>query len=67
MRYKNTRTGAIIETASAISGGDWQEITPAVAPKPSEVKVDAPTKATAAKKESATKKASSKKKQAGKK
>ena len=31
MRYKNTRTGAVIESYGKIQGGDWREI-PAVSP-----------------------------------
>lgn len=26
MKYKNTKTGAVIETASVCSGGDWVEV-----------------------------------------
>jgi len=32
MKYKNMRTGAVIETTGRIHGGDWREI-PAVAEK----------------------------------
>lgn len=31
-RYRNTRTGAVIESAAQIRGGDWQEVEPATAP-----------------------------------
>ena len=26
MKYKNVKTGAVIETVGKISGGDWQEV-----------------------------------------
>ena len=26
MKYKNRKTGAVIDTASVISGGDWEKI-----------------------------------------
>lgn len=26
MKYRNTRTGAVIETSGKISGGDWQAV-----------------------------------------
>lgn len=29
MKYKNTKTGAVIETASICTGADWEEVTPA--------------------------------------
>lgn len=29
MRYRNTKTGAVIDSNSVISGDDWQEIAPA--------------------------------------
>ena len=35
MKYKNMRTGAVINTSGKISGGDWEEIP--VAPAQSEV------------------------------
>lgn len=31
MQYRNTRTGALINTACAVSGGDWEEVKPAPA------------------------------------
>lgn len=30
MKYKNTKTGAVIETASIVSGGNWVEVTDAM-------------------------------------
>lgn len=30
MKYKNTKTGAVIETASIVSGGNWVEGTDAM-------------------------------------
>lgn len=27
MKYRNTKTGAVIETASVVSGGNWVEVT----------------------------------------
>lgn len=36
MKYKNRRTGAVINTSGKISGGDWEEIP--VAPTQSEIK-----------------------------
>ncbi len=44
MKYRNERTGAVIETASVISGGDWK----AVEEKPE--KKPEPAKKAAAKK-----------------
>jgi hypothetical protein len=29
VKYKNTKTGAVIETASICIGADWEEVTPA--------------------------------------
>ena len=31
MKYRNTKTGAVIETASVVSGGNWVEETGAMA------------------------------------
>ena len=31
-RYRNIGTGAVIESAAQIKGGDWREIEPAVTP-----------------------------------
>lgn len=33
MRYRNKRTGAVIETTGKVSGGDWEEIVAVVAEK----------------------------------
>lgn len=30
MKYRNTKTGAVIETASIVSGGNWVEVTDAM-------------------------------------
>ena len=30
MIYRNERTGTLIETSAVISGGGWQEVSPAV-------------------------------------
>ena len=30
MKYKNTKTGAVIERASIVSGGHWVEVTDAM-------------------------------------
>lgn len=30
MKYRNTKTGAVIETASVVSGGNWVEETDAM-------------------------------------
>lgn len=38
MKYRNIKTGAMIETRSEIIGGDWQEI-PAVAVSPSQKEI----------------------------
>lgn len=32
MKYQNTKTGAVIEVDSEISGGNWQAVTPADKP-----------------------------------
>lgn len=32
-KYRNTRTGAVIESAAQIRGGDWQEAEPPVTPR----------------------------------
>lgn len=45
MIYRNERTGAVIETAAAVSGGGWQEIKPASTAEPAQVKGNKPTKA----------------------
>lgn len=34
MRYRNTRTQAVIETACVVSGGDWVVDKPATQPEP---------------------------------
>lgn len=36
MRYRNKRTGAVIETTGKVSGGDWEEIVAVVAEKKAE-------------------------------
>lgn len=36
MKYKNTRTGAVIDTSGKIKGGDWVEVP--VAPAQPEIK-----------------------------
>lgn len=36
MRYRNKRTGAVIETTSRISGGDWVEMVAATPEKKAE-------------------------------
>lgn len=33
MKYRNTVTGAVIDVISKLSGGNWQAIEPAEAPK----------------------------------
>ncbi len=33
MKYRNTVTGAVIDVTSKLSGGNWQAIEPAEAPK----------------------------------
>ena len=35
MKYRNTKTGAIIDVESKISGGDWQVLEPATPPSTS--------------------------------
>lgn len=59
MKYKNRKTGAVINTSGKISGGDWEQIPVAPAQSESaepEKKEAVPVKKTAAKKP-ATKKA----------
>lgn len=46
MKYKNTSTGAVIETSGKISGGDWVEVLVAPAQPKSEEKTE-PEKKTA--------------------
>lgn len=41
MRYKNTKTGAIIDSSCVISGGDWIKVEPVEAPRP-EIEKPAP-------------------------
>lgn len=36
MKYKNIKTGAVIDAASEISGEDWQALTPVRAPEKNE-------------------------------
>ena len=36
MKYKNIKTGAVIDAASEISGEDWQALTPVIAPEKNE-------------------------------
>ena len=36
MRYRNTRTQAVIETACVVSGDDWVVDKPATQPEPAE-------------------------------
>lgn len=36
MKYKNIRTGAVIDTTSEISGEDWQALMPVMAPEKTE-------------------------------
>lgn len=38
MKYRNERTGAVIETASVISGGDWKPVEENPAPNPEPAK-----------------------------
>ena len=33
MKYRNEKTGAVIETASVIQGGDWKQVDEAPKPK----------------------------------
>ena len=33
MKYKNIKTGAVIDTASEVHGEDWQAVMPAGAPE----------------------------------
>lgn len=44
MIYKNTKTGAVIETTAAVSGGDWQEVVPAKPSAPAQEKEVQPKK-----------------------
>lgn len=34
MKYKNIKTGAVIETTTEVYGADWQALTPASPPVP---------------------------------
>ena len=45
MIYKNTKTGAVIETTAAVSGGNWQEMLPVSPPVPAQEKAVQPKKA----------------------
>ena len=36
MTYRNVKTGAVIETTAAVSGGDWQEVKPVGPPAPAQ-------------------------------
>jgi len=33
MRYRNKRTGVVIDVRGKVSGGDWEEVKPAPAPR----------------------------------
>ena len=33
MKYRNTKTGAVIQTVSVVSGGDWVEVVETPKPK----------------------------------
>ena len=46
MKYKNRRTGAVINTSGKISGGDWEEI-PVAPPQPEIKEKTEPEKKTA--------------------
>lgn len=43
MRYKNTKTGAVIDSPFVIKGDDWEEIKPKPKPKKKTVKKDVET------------------------
>lgn len=45
MKYKNVKTGAVIETFGKISGGDWQEVITAAVENKAEGGESAPAKA----------------------
>lgn len=49
MRYKNIRTGAVIETSSQIRGGDWKEIAVKNTEEKAEEKAESGEKAAPAK------------------
>ena len=40
MRYKNTKTGAVIDSPFVIKGDNWEEIKPKPKPKKKTVKKD---------------------------
>ena len=40
MKYRNRRTGAVIDTSSRISGGDWEEVPVAPAQPKNEEKAE---------------------------
>ena len=40
MRYKNTKTGAVIDSPFVIKGDNWEEIKPKPTPKKKTVKKD---------------------------
>ena len=43
MRYKNTKTGAVIDSPFVIKGDNWEEIKPKPKPKKKTVKKDVET------------------------
>ena len=47
MKYRNKRTGAVIDVSNKISGGEWEAVQPSHTPEQKEVKEKKPTAAPA--------------------